>query len=63
MKSFNSFISESKKCPEGKYWCFTSKKCKKIPNGWYVTRSGNLEKEKEDEYEVESDSGGDGGGE
>ena len=29
MKSFQNFIDEGKKCPEGKYYCFTDKKCKK----------------------------------
>lgn len=60
MKSFESFILESKKCPDGKYWCNDSKKCKKVPRGWYLGRGGYIEKDHE--YGGESDSGGDGDG-
>ena len=44
MKNFNSFIEEaaSKRCPEGKYWCHTDKKCKKIPKGKYIGPGGWL---------------------
>ena len=31
-----------KKCPEGKYYCNTEKKCMPIPRGHYVTRGGWL---------------------
>ena len=34
--------TESKKCPEGHYWCHTDKKCKKIPKGKYVGPGGWL---------------------
>ncbi len=49
MKSLNIFIDEgsSKKCPDGQYYCFTDKKCKKIPRGYFVGRRGYLEKEEE----------------
>jgi len=38
---------KAKSCPAGKYWCYDSSKCKKIPMGYYVGRSGYLEKEEE----------------
>ena len=49
MKSLNTFIDEgsSKKCPEGQYYCFTDKKCKKIPSGYFVGRRGYLEQEED----------------
>jgi len=40
-------VKEAKSCPAGKYWCYDSGKCKKIPMGYYVGRSGYLEKEEE----------------
>ena len=42
MKKFKSFISETKKCPDGQYYCFTDKKCKKIPTGYRVGYGGRL---------------------
>ena len=44
MKGFNNFIEEAaaKRCPAGKYWCYTDKKCKKIPMGYHVGRGGYL---------------------
>ena len=42
MKNFKTFISEAKKCPPGKYYCFTDKKCKKIPTGYRVGYGGRL---------------------
>ena len=32
----------AKKCPPGKYYCFTDKKCKKIPRGYYIGARGFL---------------------
>ena len=45
MKEFDKFIEEAatKRCPSGKYWCFTDKKCKKIPLGYHVGRGGYVE--------------------
>ena len=45
MKNFSQFIGEAKEaktCPDGKYWCFDEKKCKKIPRGYHIGRSGYL---------------------
>ena len=48
MKNFKSFISEAKKCPEGKYYCHTDKKCKKIPTGYKVGYGGYLKSDPDD---------------
>ena len=51
MKTFGKFLeeaSEAKKCPDGKYWCFTDKKCKKIPRGYHIGYRGHLEHDNED---------------
>ena len=42
MKTFKNFIVEAKKCPKGQYYCFTDKKCKKIPTGYRVGYGGRL---------------------
>ena len=42
MKTFKNFIVEAKKCPKGQYYCFTDKKCKKIPTGYRVGFGGRL---------------------
>ena len=48
MKSLDRFIEEAaksvtpKSCPPGQYYCFTDKKCKKIPNGYRVGYGGML---------------------
>ena len=34
-----------KKCPPGKYYCLTDKKCKKIPKGWHVLGTGYLSRD------------------
>ena len=62
MKTFGEFLEESaeaKKCPAGKYWCFTDKKCKKIPHGYHVGRRGYLE---QDDDSKKSSSNGNGNG-
>ena len=51
MKNFSQFIGEAKeakKCPDGKYWCFDDKKCKKIPRGYHIGRSGYLAHDKKE---------------
>jgi len=49
---------KSKSCPSGKYWCFTDKKCKKIPLGYYVGARGYLYPENDDD----GNSNGNGNG-
>ena len=46
----------AKTCKPGYYWCYTDKKCKKIPVGWHVGRSGIIEKDDED---TKKDNGND----
>ena len=44
-KNFSRFMGEAKeakKCPDGQYWCYTDKKCKTIPRGYHIGRSGYL---------------------
>ena len=51
MKNFSQFIGEAKEaktCPDGKYWCFQDKKCKKIPRGYHIGRSGYLAHDHDD---------------
>ena len=51
MKNFSQFIeeaTEAKTCPDGKYWCFDEKKCKKIPRGYHIGRSGYLAHDHDD---------------
>jgi len=48
-----------KKCKQGQYYCYTDKKCKKIPMGWHVARGGYIEK---DDGESETKKNGNGNG-
>ena len=50
MKTLNDFIEEAakKRCPEGQYWCYTDKKCKPIPKGWHVLRTGYLARDEDE---------------
>ena len=45
MKDFDRFIEEAaiKRCPSGQYWCYTDKKCKKMPRGYHLGGRGMLE--------------------
>ena len=55
---------EAKKCPDGKYWCYTDKKCKTIPRGWHVGRGGYIEKDEDDDSKPKEGNGngnGEGG--
>ncbi len=61
MKNFKSFISEAKKCPEGKYYCYTDKKCKKIPTGYRIGYGGYL-KSDPDDSEKKNGNGKNGNG-
>ena len=65
MKEFDKFIEEaaSKRCPAGQYYCFTDKKCKKIPMGYYVGRRGYLEHDKDNDTNGKKNgNGGNGNG-
>ena len=54
-------MTKAKSCPPGKYWCYTDKKCKKVPMGYYVGRGGYLSKENEDGEEGKKNGNGNGG--
>jgi len=61
MKNFNKFISEAtaKKCPPGQYYCYTDKKCKKIPKGYRVGVRGYLARDNEsDDNDGDSNKNG-----
>jgi len=61
MKNFSQFMSEAqeaKKCPDGKYWCFQDKKCKKIPRGYHIGRSGYLAHDKKENGNGNGNSNG-----
>ena len=57
MKGFDNFIEEAaaKRCPAGKYWCYTDKKCKPIPAGFKVDPRGMLAKENGHSVDDESE--------
>ena len=61
MKTFKNFILEAKKCPEGKYYCYTDKKCKKIPTGYRIGYGGYL-KSDPDDSEKKNGNGKNGNG-
>ena len=50
-----------KKCPEGKYFCTTKKKCMPIPRGHHIGRGGWLEKDS-DSKKKNGHSNGNGNG-
>ena len=64
MKEFDKFIEEaaSKRCPAGQYYCFTDKKCKKIPMGYHIGRRGYLEHDKDDDTNGKKNGNGNGNG-
>ena len=64
MKKFKNFIneaSEAKKCPKGQYYCFTDKKCKKIPTGYRVGYGGRLAPDPEKKNGKNGNGNGNGG--
>ena len=52
-----------KKCPPGKYYCFTDKKCKKIPRGYRIGARGYLARDtKDDDSETKKNGNGSSNG-
>ena len=41
-------MESQKSCPQGQYYCYTDKKCKKIPTGYHMGRGGYLAKDNDD---------------
>ena len=64
MKDFDRFIEEAaaKRCPSGQYWCYTDKKCKKIPRGYHVGGRGYLEHDDDGEDSNGKKNGSNGNG-
>ena len=53
----------AKKCPPGKYYCFTDKKCKKIPRGYRIGARGYLARDtKDDDNETKKNGNGNSNG-
>ena len=48
MKTLKQFMESQKSCPQGQYYCYTDKKCKKIPTGYHMGRGGYLAKDNDD---------------
>ena len=61
MKSFQNFIDEGKKCPDGEYYCNTDKKCKPIPRGYRIGYGGYLRKENDNDDNNKNGNGGSNG--
>ena len=64
MKDFDKFIEEAaiKRCPSGQYWCYTDKKCKKIPRGYHLGGRGYLEPDEDGDDGKTNGSNGNGNG-
>ena len=64
MLEFDKFIEEAaaKRCPAGKYWCYTDKKCKAIPRGYHVGGRGYLENDNDGEDGNGKKNGSNGNG-
>ena len=66
LKRFSIFINEghmNKTCGEGEYYCYQSKKCKKIPKGMKIGYGGMLKPDKDDSEETKGKNGnGNGNG-
>ena len=62
MKSFDVFLreAEAKKCPDGEYWCYTDKKCKKIPRGYHIGYRGYLVHDHDDDNKKNGNGNGNG---
>ena len=51
-----------KKCKSGYYYCNTDKKCKKIPRGYRVGRSGYLGRDNRSDAGDDNNDNGNGNG-
>ena len=47
----------SKSCPKGQYYCYTDKKCKKIPKGYMIGARGYLRQEPQDDDSKKNGNG------
>ena len=52
----------NKSCKKGHYYCYTDKKCKKVPSGYHIGGKGRLVQDEDDGDENDTNgNGGDGG--
>ena len=61
MKTLKQFMESQKSCQQGQYYCYTDKKCKKIPTGYHMGRGGYLAKDDDDSSD-DSKNGKNGNG-
>ena len=63
-KQFSRFMGEAKdhKCPPGEYWCYTDKKCKKIPSGYHIGARGYLEQDDDNKGKKNGNGSNNGNG-
>ena len=54
MKTLKQFMESKKSCPQGQYYCYTDKKCKKLPVGYHMGRGGYLAKDNDDSSDAVS---------
>ena len=47
----------TKSCPKGQYYCYTDKKCKKIPKGYMIGARGYLRQEPQDDDSKDNGNG------
>ena len=52
---------KAKSCRSGYYWCFTDKKCKKIPVGYHIGARGYLYPDKDDDGNSDGNGNGKNG--
>ena len=50
-----------KTCKQGYYYCYTDKKCKKVPLGYHIGARGYLAKDNENDGEENENGNGNGG--
>tara|TARA_R100000773_G_scaffold29881_1_gene25637 strand:- start:1001 stop:1282 length:282 start_codon:yes stop_codon:yes gene_type:complete len=62
MKTLKQFMESQKSCPQGQYYCYTDKKCKKIPTGYHMGRGGYLAKDNDNDSDDSKNGGKKNGG-
>ena len=62
MKTLKQFMESKKSCPQGQYYCYTDKKCKKLPVGYHMGRGGYLAKDNDNDSDDSKNGGKKNGG-
>ena len=52
----------AKSCPKGQYYCYTDKKCKKIPKGYVIGARGYLRHQEDKDDDSKKNGNGNGNG-